>query len=106
MTAQSVWTCTVAWDRAQEILRLGCGKLVIQWDDRIWQYWKELGWDQRPSSELDTQPDEVQAYLLNPFEVLLLGLWPAEPTSGVLFVIPDIQWAAVASNTRMEVEDA
>jgi hypothetical protein len=87
-----------------DLLRSGCGKRIAQWDDRVWQYWRELGWDQRPTSELDTQPAEVQAYALNPFEVCLLGVWADKPTPGVLFVFYDARWAAVAANTRIEVD--
>jgi len=106
MATQCVWTCSVDWDRAMELLRNGCGKRVAWWDDRVWQYWRELGWDQRPTSELDAQPPEVQAYVLNPFEVSLLGVWAARPTSGVLFVFYDVRWAAVAADTPLEVDDA
>jgi hypothetical protein len=105
MTTRCVWTCSVEWDRAREILLLGCGRRVPTWDERVWRYWRELGWDGRPSAELDTQPPEVQAYSLNPLEVLLLGVRPDEPTTGVLFVLPEVRWAAVATETRIERVD-
>jgi len=107
MTTRCVWTCSVPWDRAQEILRWGCGRRIPVWDDRVWRYWREVGWDGRPSSELDTQPPEVTAYALNPWESLLLGVIPQDPVLGVLFVLPEIRWAAVAAETRLErIEDA
>jgi hypothetical protein len=106
MTTQCVWTCGVDWDRAMELLRSGCGKRVVRWDDRTWRFWRELGWDWRPPSELDTQPTEVQAYALNPFEMSLLGAWADKPTPGVLFVLHDTRWAAVAADTYIEVNKA
>jgi len=108
MVTRCVWTCSVEWDRAMEILRLGCGRRVTEWTDCIWRYWQELGWDQRPSSELDVPPHKVQVYSLNPLEILLLGVLPQDPVRGVLFLLPDVHWAAVVTETpieRLEAED-
>jgi len=102
MTRRLVWKCSVDWGRAIELLHLGCGRRIKTWDDQTWRYWRELGWDERPDSERDTQPDEVYAYSLSPLEVLALGVVPYEPASGVLFVFLGIRKAMVAMETRIE----
>jgi hypothetical protein len=105
-TRYAVWVKGVEWDRAIKFLRNGCGRRIVTWDDRTWRFWRELGWDGRPDSELNIQPPEVHAYTINPSDMCLLGIWSNEPAYGVLFVYPDVQWAAVASYTRIEAEDA
>jgi len=113
MTMQAVWSCSVNAHRALgAVLRDGYGRFVYEWDSRVWHYWRHLEWDQRPSSELDTQPPEVDAYLLTPAEVCRLGLRLAEDVPCVLFILFDGPgdeatplWAAVVGEAYIDAED-
>ena len=104
MKTRSVWVCSVDFNLATALLDAGRGRPILQWDDRVWHYWHQLGWDQRPDSERDCQPPEVQAYAITPAEVRSLGVWLAEATPCVLFIFPAVQWAAIASDTRLVAE--
>lgn len=112
MKAQCVWLKDVNARRAVGFVTDGYGRLVFDWDDRVWRFWKHLVWDGREDLA-KTQPPEVDAYLLNPAELrLLLGITPKEDVTSVLFIVFDGQdgdwtpaWAAVASDTPLEDDD-
>jgi hypothetical protein len=106
MNTQCVWASGVDFDHAMVLVESGRARLIPYWDDRIWHYWRQLEWDQRPASECNHQPPEVQAYAITPADVRRLGVWLDRPANCVLFVFPDVQWAAVASDTRLVADDS
>ena len=106
MTVPCIWSCGVDYDLATALLDAGRGRLILQWDDRIWHYWRQLGWDGRPTSERDRQPPEVQVYAITPADVRLLGVWLAEDAPCVLFICRDLGWASVVGDTLLVTDDA
>ena len=106
MTAQCVWASGVDFDHAMALLDAGRGRPILHWDDMVWHYWRQLGWDQRPTSERDCQPPEVQAYAITPADVRALGVWAAEEKPCFLFAFPEIRWTAVVGDTLLVAEDA
>jgi len=99
------WVKSVDYDRAMALLANGRGKLFPVWGTFVWRYWHALEWDQRPTSELNTQPKEVQAFAVTHNDLRSLGIRPAGPAIHLLFVSRDLHWAAVVSPTSLYEED-
>jgi hypothetical protein len=95
-----VWVKGIEYDDVQRIWDY-LGDPIEEWDEVVWHMWTELGWDQRYSSELDEQPEEVYAYRVTRAILEKLGLYPVGTGTYILFVCRDLEWASVASTTYL-----
>ena len=106
MNTRCVWASGVDFDHAMVLVEIGRARLIPYWDDRIWHYWRQLGWDGRPTAERDRQPPEVQVYAITPADIRRLGVWLAEDAPCVLFIFPDLRWAAVVGDNLLVADDS
>jgi hypothetical protein len=98
MTNTAVFVRSLEYDTAVEVLHRGTGRLIPTWDAVVWRYWIETAWDQRPRSELETQPGEIAAYAVDTPTLRHMGVEPLGQGPHIVFVWPEVQWAMVASN--------